>query len=197
MTSKKILLIAGLSAFAVGCSAAQTTTANVSQKSSAHQVDMPQVEKHQAPHQAHTKLSAAIDFKTDFDGRGNLGVTQTVNLTVTSLYPGSSASFEVLPTPGLQMFQKSGLTETFSVLGEGGHDLSFQFQPLSEGVHDIVILAQVSLADGQFMTKSHLVQVYVGDEFQRSKEKVGTFTPATTSQEVGGMVIMDAEETVD
>ncbi len=191
MTSKKFLRIAGLSAFAVGCSAAQDNTKYVSEKMS-----LPSAEKHQAPHTPHTKLSAAVDFNTDFSGRADIGVVETLNINVTSHYPGSRVSFELLDAPGLQIFQKSGLTETTASLGEGGHDLSLQFQPVTEGVHDIIILAKVTLADGQYMTKTHLIPVYVGDQFQPSKE-VKTLEPSTTSQELGGMIIMDAEETIE
>lgn len=202
MTSTKTLLIAGLATLAIGCSAAQDKTTQdainvVSQKASAPQIDPTQSHKQQAPHVAHTKLSAAIDFNTEFSGRANVGVTETLNINVTSRYPGSSVAYEILPSPGLQIFQNNGMTETTRSLSESGHDLSLQFQPLIEGAHSVTILAKVTMADGQYMTRSHSIPVYVGEKFRPTKNLVTPVAPSDMPTEVGGMVIMDAEETIE
>lgn len=197
MTSKKTLLIAGLVAVAVGCSAAQDKTTQDSINVVAQKASAPQAEKQHAPHVAHTKLSAAIDFNTDFGGRASVGAVETLNINVTSRYPGSTVAYEIMPSAGLQLFQNNGLTETSRALGESGHDLSLQFQPLTEGAHNVTILAKVMLADGQYMTRSHTIPVYVGQKFQPVKNSVSPAVPKDTPTEVGGMVIMDAEETIE
>ncbi len=143
----------------------------------------------------YSKPSAAIDFQHDFSGRSTLGSVETLNLKISDRYPGGTVEIIVNPTDGLEVF-KNGNRQSFK-MGSGANNMTLQFQPKSEGVHRLNFLAVVKTADGQSISKSYSIPVYVGDQFVPEK-RVGknirdnVKAPKTS----GGLVIMEAEETV-
>lgn len=207
MNDLKIALLTGAVFALSGCTNAQESVAQAADQ--AHKMSPPSVQaahsdvthasEKAAGHKNHgyKKLSAAIDFRTDFSGKGNLGVVETVNISVLNR-TGGKVSYEVLDSPGLKVFKNSGLQETVATIGESGEALSLQFQPLSEGVHNLIVLAKIQLPDGQFMSKTHSIPVYVGQKFQPPKNKPDSLAPkvVTGDQEVIGIIEMKAEETI-
>ncbi len=203
MTYFKLAMLSGALAALSACtnaqeSAAQThkmTPPTVTSKHSEMDHSMEKAAGHK--NHGYKKLSAAVDFRTDFDGRSSLGLVETVNINVINR-TGGKVSYEILDAPGLKIFKNSGLEETVATIGETGEGLNLQFQPLSEGVHNLIVLAKIELPDGQFMTKTHSIPIYVGQKFQPVESKRDLLAPkvATGNQEVSGIIEMKAEETI-
>lgn len=196
----KFLAITAITTVAIGCSNAQEVNQTVIAKHDGHH------QKHSQPvHQGQKKLFASVDIQHDFNGRAALGTAQVINLEVINKSGGGSATIEVLPASGLRVFNNSGFTQateaqgmpstTLDFVGDAPQSLSLMFQPTSEGVHNIAVRANVNLADGQFMTRTFNIPVYVGEKFQPTKSS--DVKPIKEKPIVSdGLVIMDAEETI-
>jgi len=143
------------------------------------------------------KPSAAINFSHDFDGRGELGVTETINLRVDDAYPGGTMAFDVVTDNNLQVFENALLSETVSLDGETPRDYKIVFQPISEGIHNISIVAKVQTAQGQSMRQSFGITVYVGEAYKPVKQSSHTGQNTQDLTVSDGLVIMEAEETIE
>jgi len=203
----KLAALSTLTALSVGCSNAQDQTQMKQSAASKFEVTEKKQNQYVPVHQSHKKLSASIDITHDFKGRAILGTSQTINLDVVNNYGGGSAVIEVLPANGLRVFNNTGFAEptaeaggmksaAMTFAGAAPQNLSLHVQPLTEGVHNITLLAKVNLPDGQFMTRSFVIPVYVGEKFQPTKESLTASSPAKEPVVSGGLAIMDAEETI-
>lgn len=161
-------------------------------------------------HSTYRKPSAAIYFNHDFSGSAEIGMMQAINLNVTDQYPGATISLKFTPSEGIRYFGPAqlthrstaieGLTSTTSEIGEGGGNaIPLQFQPLTEGVHKLSVIATASLADGQSIVRSYMIPIYVGDAYQPTKQsfKDQAVKPSKPPVSSGGFIIMDAEETIE
>ena len=161
-------------------------------------------------HKPYSKPSAAIYFNHDFGGSADLGAMQAINLKVTDNYPGASINLRVLPSEGISYFGPaemtrsstaiSGVSTTTSEIGEvSGNNMALQFQPKSEGIHKLTVVATANLADGQSIVRSYSIPIYVGDAYQPTKQSLkeqalGHSKPPVVS---GGVIIMDAQESIE
>lgn len=183
----KIASISALLLLASGCSSAQSNTV----KGHSEKAD------HFHSETGMKKLSAPIQITHDFSGAANLGVMEDVKLSVKSLVPGSKVSLEVLSGPAVQVFETAGFDGLQRPVDSvDGETMSLQFQPLENGIHDIIVRANVYLPDGQFMTSTYSVPVVVGKEFQATKKSQTNVDQSSKPQQVGGLAIMEAEETI-
>jgi len=202
MTYIKIAFLTSAIAALAGCTNAQESEAQSHKMTpptatASHSETEPVLEKRNG-HKNHgyKKLTAALDFKTDFSGRSSLGVIETLNLNVINR-TGGQVTYDVLDSPGLKIFKNSGFEEATASIGETRQALNLQFQPLSEGVHNLTILAKVNLPDGQFMSSTHVIPVYVGEKFQPSpKPSFRAPSAVPDNNEIGGLIVMEAEETI-
>jgi len=190
MTYFKTAFIAGLIAATAGCSKAQDASAKAG----------PPIVSKPSAHSAHgyKKPSAPIDITSSFSGQGAVGVVDILNLNVTSRLPGGKVEFEILPSEGLKVFQNNTLTQNaISIDRDSGYDLALQFQPLTEGIHNVTVLTKVYLPNGQFMSKSHTIPVYVGESFQPTKQSLTKEVVGAPNKAGTGLVVMEAEETIE
>ena len=145
----------------------------------------------------YSKPSAAVSFNHNFSGRSSLGTTESVTMKISDRYPGGQLSVDVFPSAGIQMFNNGGLqNEVLELNGDSVNDVELRFQAKSEGVHQITMVAKVIMPDGQAITRSYTMPVYVGDQFQPVKKSLDHLKKAPTGKVGGGLVIMDADETI-
>ncbi len=148
-------------------------------------------------HTGYSKPSAAVQFRHDFSGRSSLGVTESIKVQVTDRYEDAKVELKVYPSDGIQMFSRSELQKVNSPeIGITENEMNLQFQPRSEGVHNISVVAIVTLKNGQVITQSQTIPVYVGDQFKPTKRTPQEKALTNPGKPSGGMVIMDAEETI-
>jgi len=188
----KAVLFSTAMIFASACSNAQS-------KPQQHAKPSPTMKTSaKTSHTGYSKPSAAIDFRHNFSGRAALGVTETVSLKVLDNYPGGQMTLQHYPSAGIQLFQNNGLQSTTAQLsGDSPNNFDLQFQAKSEGVHSITTVATVTMANGQVITRSYSMPIYVGEKFQPTKQDYRQRQQVKTGNVSGGMVIMDAEETIE
>ena len=148
----------------------------------------------------YSKPGAAIDFAHDFSGRSTVGATQIVNMKIMDRYPGGTVQISVLPSEGITVFENNS-QKSFKMSG-GENDFQIQFQADREGVHRITILAQAVMQNGQTISRSYSMPVYVGDQYRPVKKSVKTVDEGDrvlqkNGETDGGLIIMDAEETIE
>ena len=190
----KTILATSLFALATsGCSGATETVQAVSKTTADNVVASNQSST------GYSKPSAAIDFQHDFSGRSTVGATQTVNMKVMDRYSGGTVSIKVMPSEGVNIFENNAQR----VFQMGGQDNAFQiqFQANSEGIHNINVLAAATLANGQVISRSYSMPIYVGDQFKPTKQSLTARNLKDNEiqlqkQNSNGMVIMEAEETI-
>lgn len=161
-------------------------------------------------HKPYSKPTAAIYFSHDFSGTGNLGEMQAFNLKVTDNYPGASINLRILPSEGISYFGPAEMTRGSTAISEvrtttaeidevSGHNMALQFQPKTEGIHKLTVVATANLADGQSIVRSYSIPIHVGEAYQPTKQSLkeqalGHSKPPVVS---GGVIIMEAQETIE
>jgi len=145
----------------------------------------------------YSKPSASIDFQHDFAGSASVGTVETINLKMLDRYAGGTVDVSVKSSDGIELFENPK-GQSLKMGGEG-NDLTIQFQPKTEGVHHITVLAVARTTDGQSITRSYAIPVYVGEGFKPAKRPAPRpKDPETTVVKAsGGLIIMDAEETIE
>lgn len=204
ITKGTVLAVAFLASSA--CSSAkgddQVKSADVKQKAT---------HNHSKVHPAgnYRKPSAAIYFDFDHSGVTPMGVSDIVELKVRDEYPGAMITYKILTTEGLNYFGPSEITMGSTALSgvnaiapgdkeSSSNGMNLQIQPLSEGAHKLTVIATANLANGQSIVRSQTIPIYTGEEFKPSKSDVLKARESIkTSNTSGGLVIMDAEETIE
>ena len=190
----KAILGASLISLSVGCS-------NASEKiQTPDPVQTHVSHKSTASPTGYSKPSAAIDFRHDFSGRSTVGAMQTVNLKVIDGYPDGKVEIKIVPSDGIQIFQNNAQA-SFS-MGGRENNVPIQFQVNQEGVHRITVIAVATLGNGQSISRSYAMPVYVGDKYQApGKGSIKAAYPGDNNlqsqkQSSGGLIVMEAEETI-
>ncbi len=186
-----------------GCTAAQNQPSAKKAEPESHKT------KAHHTHDSFRKPSAAIYFNHKFAGSADVGTTQTIELQVRDQYPGATISYEVQPSPGISLFGPAqfssssssieGLNQATADFGElPDNNFTLNFQPTQEGVHNISIVATVQMTNGQSIVSSHTIPVYVGDDYQPTKQSLKDQMAKKQESVVSdGLIIMEAEETID
>lgn len=191
MTYFKAAAISGIIFITAGCSNAQHEAVKAQPAQQAVKA------QHDHNETGYKKLTAPVQITHSFEGAADIGVMEDVSLNVKTLVPGSKVSLEVLSGPGVQVFETAGFDGIQRTVDSfEGDTMSLQFQPLAEGIHDITVRANVYLPDGMFMTSTYTVPVVVGKQYQAVKKSSTDRSENTGPKQVGGLAIMDAEETI-
>ncbi|MEO1100564.1 MAG: hypothetical protein AAFW65_01840 [Pseudomonadota bacterium] len=134
------------------------------------------------------KPGAAVSFKHAFEAKPEVDQLTTVEITVRDDYSDGTLSLTASGDDSLIVFGPTA-SMTASMAGTAEHVWRVSFEPKSEGVHYLNIVATVEEADLFPMARSHAIRIEVGD-----------VAPSKTAAEPtnGEMaVILEAEETTE
>lgn len=182
MTFKSISFLS-VSAFSVclglsACSAADVSTETMAAPASADYVKT-------------SKPGALVQFshtlgKATADG-------QALTLNISEGYDGGTLTIEISDNENLSV-SGSGGDYRFAMSDDGRHTLNLSVKALATGKHYLSFIAIAESGDGQVARSSYAVPVYSGV----APEKVGSVhvAPADSSTYSGGIIAMEAEETI-
>ncbi len=134
------------------------------------------------------KPGAAVSFKHAFEAKPEVDQLTTVEITVRDAYMDGTLSLTASGDENLVVFQPTA-SMTTSMAGADEHVWRVSFEPKSEGVHYLNIVATIEDAGLFPMSRTHAIRIEVGD-VAASKTAA-----APTNGEMA--VILEAEETTE
>ncbi len=194
------LTIFSKAVLAVSASALMACSNMAAQDSAAAPVETPGIEM--AAHDTSTthaaegyaKPGAALRLAHDFEGNFAPGEVATVRVKLMDEYDAGILSVNVLDGDGVRILSDMRHLK-FQMTGNSVHEFDVQFAALEDADGYINILSTVELPDGSVLMRQHGISLKSGDGLvDQPKNAMGEDTDQPVS--TGGIVVMDAEETV-
>ncbi len=186
MTFSKTILFVGVSAWALSACAVDHSEVSGAHEEHKH---ASKDHKHSADYK---KPGAAVQFKTDFDGKAEVGVTQRFQLSIEDGYDSGDMNVRLVVPEGVSLFSTS--ETSFSMSEEGPHIIDVELQAFTEGRHYLNVLVTAHAEENQAIPASHTIGIYVGDAAQSKSYKDPQKQIPTSSD---GVIEMEAVETIE
>lgn len=134
------------------------------------------------------KPGAAIDFTHKFESVPEVGQFTTVAISIREYYGYGSLTLEASGDESLVVFAPTA-SMTASMAGTNAHVWRVSFEPKTEGVHYLNIVATIDGPDMEPTARSHAVRIEVGD----------AVSSKTSAEPINGetAVMLEAEETIE
>lgn len=140
-----------------------------------------------------SKVSAAVNFSSDFDGILKAGETKTIRMTLTDNYPSGTLTVTVLPNDALSVFPDNA-PFVFSMAGDAPHGFDLTVSALRDGQHYLNFNGIAEFGNGQVARVSHAISVRSGVALEKTAPLSSDSKNSAPS--TGGVVVMDAEEEI-
>ena len=186
MTFMKTLVSIGVSTWALSaCVVDQGEVAGVHKENN----HASKEHKHSSDYK---KPGAAVQFKTDYNGKTELGVVQRFQLSIKDGYDSGDMAVKLVAPEGVTLLSASELS--FSMLKDEPHILDVELQAFTEGRHYLNVLVTAQVAENQSIPASHTIGIFVGEAAQSKTYKDPKKQVETTSD---GIIEMEAVETTE
>ena len=140
------------------------------------------------------KIGAHISFEHDFDGALKSGEIETVNLSIRDRYAAGILTVDILNNENLSVLS-SQPSYSFDMSGDAPHEIDFNVQALTDGLHYLNFKARAELPDGQVLPASFSIKVSSGIANQKTRIAAPIDSDNAPAPS-GGVIVMDAEEEI-